>query len=107
MVGEVEDQYSVAVELVMVGEGEVDDARAPAVAALLAAAREALVNAAKFSGVPHLSMYCELADGRFEVFVRDRGKGFDPATIPADRRGIRDSIVEGHAAVNEMALEAF
>lgn len=93
MVGEVEDQYSVAVELVMVGDGEVDDARTPAVAAVLAAAREALVNAAKFSGVPHLSMYCELADGRFEVFVRDRGKGFDPATIPADRRGIRDSIV--------------
>jgi len=93
MVGEVEDQYSVAVELVMVGDGEVDDARTPAVAALLAAAREALVNAAKFSGVPHLSMYCELADGRFEVFVRDRGKGFDPATIPDDRRGIRDSIV--------------
>jgi signal transduction histidine kinase len=93
MVGEVEDRYSVAVELVMVGDGEVDDARTPAVAALLAASREALVNAAKFSGVAHLSMYCELADGRFEVFVRDRGKGFDPTTIPADRRGIRDSIV--------------
>ncbi len=93
MVGEVEDLHAVAVELVMVGDGAVGDARAASVAAVLAAAREALVNAAKFSGDPHLSVYCELADDRFEVFVRDRGKGFDLATIPSDRRGIRDSIL--------------
>jgi signal transduction histidine kinase len=24
--------------------------------------------------------------------VRDRGRGFDPATVPDDRRGVRDSI---------------
>ena len=26
------------------------------------------------------------------LFVRDRGKGFDPATVPADRQGIAQSI---------------
>ena len=71
-----------------VGEGQI-----PAVAAVLAAGREALVNAAKFSGETHLSTYCELAEDRFEVFVRDRGKGFELDTIPEDRRGIRDSVV--------------
>ena len=28
-----------------------------------------------------------------QVFVRDRGPGFDPAAVPADRRGVRESIV--------------
>jgi signal transduction histidine kinase len=27
------------------------------------------------------------------VFVRDRGPGFDPDSVPADRRGLRESIV--------------
>ena len=26
------------------------------------------------------------------MFVRDRGRGFDPAAVPADRRGVADSI---------------
>jgi len=26
------------------------------------------------------------------VFVRDRGKGFDPAAVPSDRRGLADSV---------------
>jgi len=30
---------------------------------------------------------------RVEVFVRDRGPGFEPAAVPADRRGVRESIV--------------
>lgn len=101
MVGDVEDLHSVAVELVMVGDGPLT----PSVRATFAAAREALVNAAKFSGVLHLSMYCEWAGEQFSVFVRDRGKGFDLAAIGEDRRGIRDSIVGrmrsagGHATV--------
>lgn len=89
MVGEVEDLHAVAIELVMVGDG----ALTPTVHTVLAAAREALVNAAKFSGVLHHSIYCEWAGDQFSVFVRDRGKGFDLATIDADRRGISDSIV--------------
>ena len=31
-------------------------------------------------------------DDRIEVFVRDTGVGFDPSTVPDDRRGVRDSI---------------
>ncbi|MEJ7845237.1 MAG: ATP-binding protein, partial [Acidimicrobiales bacterium] len=27
------------------------------------------------------------------VFVRDRGTGFDPAVVPADRRGLADSVI--------------
>jgi signal transduction histidine kinase len=30
---------------------------------------------------------------RAEVFVRDRGPGFDREAVPADRRGVRESIV--------------
>lgn len=89
MVGEVEDLHAVAVELVMVGDGELT----LAVSAALAAAREALVNAAKFSGVLHLSMYCEWSGDRFSLFVRDRGKGFDLGLVDGDRRGISDSII--------------
>lgn len=94
MVGEIEDHYAVAIELVAVGDGSVASQSASvAVAAALAAAREALVNAAKFSGDTRLSIYCEHSGDRFDVFVRDRGVGFDPAAIGADRRGIRDSII--------------
>ncbi len=120
MVGSVEDQYATAIELVMVGDGEIAVARpdgvqdAPRtrnssessrVAAVIAAAREGLINASKFSGETHLSVYCELGGDRFDVFVRDRGKGFDLASIDPDRRGVRDSIlarmlaVGGHAEI--------
>jgi len=101
MAGDVEDLHAVAIELVMVGDGPLT----PPVRAALAAAREALVNAAKFSGVLHMSLYCEWAGDQFSVFVRDRGKGFDLGTVGDDRRGISDSIVGrvravgGHATV--------
>ena len=86
---EVEDTHGVAVEVVAVGDAPLD-ARAEA---LVAAAREALVNAAKFAGDGPVALYAEVAPGRIEVFVRDRGPGFDPATVPNDRRGVRESIV--------------
>jgi signal transduction histidine kinase len=40
-----------------------------------------------------VDVYAECADLRLQVFVRDRGPGFDPAAIPPDRRGVRESIV--------------
>ncbi|MGX6448738.1 hypothetical protein ACVU7I_11825, partial [Patulibacter sp. S7RM1-6] len=40
-----------------------------------------------------ISVFAEAEPGRVEVFVRDRGRGFDPEAIPADRRGVRESIV--------------
>ncbi len=86
---EVEEAHGVPVEVVAVGDAPLD-ARAEA---LVAAAREALVNAAKFAGDGPVALYAEVANGRIEVFVRDRGPGFDPAAVPADRRGVRESII--------------
>ena len=86
---EVEDTHGVTVEVVVVGDCPLDE-RAEAVAG---AAREALVNAAKFAGGAPISLYAELSDERLHVFVRDRGPGFDPARVPADRHGVRESIV--------------
>jgi signal transduction histidine kinase/phage shock protein PspC (stress-responsive transcriptional regulator) len=62
------------------------------VAALVAATREAVLNAAKHAGAP-ASVYAEVADGEVEVNVKDRGRGFDPGTISGDRHGVRESIV--------------
>jgi signal transduction histidine kinase len=86
---EVEGDHHVPIEVVTVGDAPLDDRTA----ALVAAVREALVNASKFAGPDPIAVYAEVEDGRFEVFVRDRGPGFDPAEVPADRRGVRDSIV--------------
>ena len=86
---EVEDAHGVTVEVVVVGDCPLDE-RAEAVAG---AAREALVNAAKFAGGAPISLYAELSDDRLHVFVRDRGPGFDPAAVPADRHGVRESIL--------------
>jgi signal transduction histidine kinase len=86
---EVEGDHHVPIEVVTVGDAPLDDRAA----ALVAAVREALVNASKFAGPEPIAVYAEVEDGRFEVFVRDRGPGFDPEAVPADRRGVRDSIV--------------
>ena len=64
----------------------------PHLAALVAAAREAMVNAAKHAGVAEVSVYAEIENGTASVFVRDRGKGFDPDAVGADRRGLAQSI---------------
>jgi signal transduction histidine kinase len=89
MASEVEDQHLVQVENVTVGDGPVD-AR---LLTVVAAAREALVNAAKFSGRRTVSLYAELRDRHVEVFVRDRGAGFRPDEVGPDRKGISESIV--------------
>lgn len=87
---EVEDSYGVTVDVVAVGDAPIVDAGE----ALAAAAREAMVNAAKHAGVEHVSLYVEIEDGRAVVFVRDRGKGFDPDTVADDRLGLRRSVTE-------------
>jgi signal transduction histidine kinase/phage shock protein PspC (stress-responsive transcriptional regulator) len=87
---EVEDAHGVPVEVVVVGDLPASDARR----ALVLAAREAMVNAAKHSGAEKVDVYAELADGLTEVFVRDRGRGFDADDVPADRLGVRNSIVD-------------
>ena len=64
-----------------------------AVTALAQATREAVGNAAKHSGATTVALYSEVTPGAVTVFVRDRGAGFDPGSVPADRRGLRDSVV--------------
>jgi signal transduction histidine kinase/phage shock protein PspC (stress-responsive transcriptional regulator) len=87
---EIEQAHGVAVDVVAVGDAPLDrDGEA-----LVAAAREAMLNAAKFAGdSAPVAVYAEAGEERLEVFVRDRGPGFDPAQVPADRRGVRESIV--------------
>lgn len=89
-VADVEAAHRVPIELVVVGDVESDDA----VAALVAASREAMVNAAKHSGAAQIDVYAEVDVGHVEVDVRDRGVGFDPDDMATDRRGVRGSIVD-------------
>jgi signal transduction histidine kinase/phage shock protein PspC (stress-responsive transcriptional regulator) len=86
---DVEEVHGTPVEVVTVGDCPLDDHTE----AVASAAREALVNAAKFAPDAPVSLYAEMSDGRVQVFVKDRGPGFDPATVPADRRGLRESII--------------
>jgi signal transduction histidine kinase len=86
---EIEEGRGVEVEVVCVGDRPLDDDTA----ALAAAAREAILNAAKFAGAGRIDVFAEASAEGAEVFVRDRGAGFDPAAVPADRRGVRESIV--------------
>ena len=87
---ELEDAHRVKIEVVTVGDCQLDDRSR----AVVGAAREALTNAAKFAseGGP-ISVFAEVGPERIESFVRDRGRGFDPDAAPADRRGVRESII--------------
>ncbi len=85
---EVEDALGHAVEVVSVG----DCAMTPRHEALVQAAREAMLNAARHGGGA-VSVYLEVTDAAAEVFVKDRGPGFDPDSVPPDRLGVRESII--------------
>jgi len=85
---EVEAQHGVIVEAVTVGDCELDDD----LSALLAAAREATVNAVKWSGASVVSIFAEVEPAEVSLFVRDRGRGFDPDAVPADRKGLAESV---------------
>lgn len=93
---EVEDAYGIEVDVITVGDLRPDDDRDPAIrrrwTALIGATREAIINAAKHSGERRVDVYCEVGDDRVEVFVRDRGVGFDPSAVDDDRQGITKSI---------------
>jgi signal transduction histidine kinase len=86
--GEVEDQFAIQVQQVVVGDCELDEQ----LTGLVFAAREAVVNAAKHAEVSEVSVYAEVEPERVTIFVRDRGKGFDAGAVPADRHGLADSI---------------
>ncbi|MEV4346065.1 PspC domain-containing protein [Actinoplanes sp. NPDC049596] len=86
---EVEDTYAISVETVVVGDTECDER----VAALVAAAREAMVNAARHAGVQTVSLYAEVEPDELSVFVRDRGAGFELNGVQESRHGVRGSII--------------
>ncbi|MFD9734052.1 PspC domain-containing protein [Umezawaea sp. NPDC059074] len=86
--GEVEDTFAISVQQVVVGDCPLDHN----LMAMVQAAREAMVNAAKHAGVAEISVYGEVEADSVNVFVKDRGKGFDPEAVPEDRHGLADSI---------------
>jgi signal transduction histidine kinase len=85
----VEQDHQVPVDVVTVGDITLDESLRP----LLGAANEAMVNAAKHSGADRVSAYMEVDDETLEIFVTDQGKGFDPANVGSDRKGIENSII--------------
>jgi signal transduction histidine kinase len=104
---DVEDNYGVAVELVVVGDCPLDEP----ISALLAAGREATINAAKWSKAAIISVFIEVEPDLVSMFVRDLGIGFELDGVPADRHGIARSINErmqrigGHATVRSTVGE--
>lgn len=93
---DIEDMHRLPIEVVGVGDAPMD----PDLGAMTRATREAMTNAAKHSGAERIDVYIEVARGTgasgdaVEIFVRDRGRGFDPSSIAADRMGVRGSIVD-------------
>ncbi len=85
----VEEAHDVPVSVVVVGESTLPAERQHA---LVSAATEAMMNAAKHSGAPKVSVFAEAVGGSVDVFVTDQGHGFDPTDVGADRRGIAESI---------------
>jgi len=86
---EVEDVHGITVDVVVVGDALLDEITRPVVAA----AREAVTNAAKHAGTGRVDVYAEVGPAAVDVFVRDRGAGFVVDEVPADRHGVRDSIM--------------
>src|ERR687897_1735509 len=85
---EIEELHGVRVEVASAGNAPLDDdARA-----VVLAAREAMANAARFSGADEVSVYAEADGEAINVFVRDRGAGFEREAVPAERRGLAESI---------------
>ena len=84
----VETEHGVPVEVV-----RVRDCPGEGMEALLLAAREAILNAARHSGATSVAVYLEVEADKVTVFVRDRGRGFEQSEVPDDRGGITNSIV--------------
>ena len=100
----VESRYGVPISVVVVG----DMRPGPGELALVAALAEACQNGVRH-GAPPVSVYVEVRPEAVEAFIKDSGEGFDPASIAADRHGVRDSIVGrmrrtgGNATIRRLA----
>jgi signal transduction histidine kinase/phage shock protein PspC (stress-responsive transcriptional regulator) len=86
---EAEDRHGVPVEVVTVGDCDLTEG----LSSMVRAASEAMVNAAKHSGAEKIDVFVEVDGDRVEMFVRDRGKGFDADGVPDDRLGLRHSVI--------------
>ncbi|MBD8868598.1 ATP-binding protein [Nocardioides donggukensis] len=84
-----EQDHVVAVDVVTVGDTPLTELVEPVVHA----AREAVTNSAKHAGTGKVDVYAETTATLVEIFVKDRGVGFDPAAVGADRHGLRGSVV--------------
>jgi signal transduction histidine kinase len=85
---EIEELHGVRVDVVRTGDAPLDERTQ----ALVLAAREAMANAARHSGVDEVSVFLDAGDSTISLYIRDRGTGFDPAGVAADRRGLAESI---------------
>ena len=85
---EMEELHGVRIEIVRTGDASLDERTN----ALVLAAREAMANASRHSGAAEVSVFLDAEAGRVALYVRDRGSGFDPDAVAADRRGIAESI---------------
>jgi signal transduction histidine kinase len=90
MAADVETQHNVVVDVVTVGDCPLDEELRPVVHA----AREAVVNVAKHAGTQRADVFAETSESAVDVFVRDRGAGFDVDGVASDRQGVRNSIVD-------------
>ncbi|HEU4894264.1 MAG TPA: ATP-binding protein, partial [Acidimicrobiia bacterium] len=103
----VESDFQIPIDVVTVG----DVAMSERTRALVLAATEAMVNAAKHSEVDRISLYLEVDSDEIQVYVTDQGLGFDLDGVPPDRRGISESIrarmekVGGEVAIDSVAGE--
>ncbi len=100
----VEDEHGIVVDVVTVGETDSAD-NEEWLRPLVAATGEAVTNAAKHAGTGRVDVFAEVTPGGAEVFVRDRGAGFDPEEIPEGRLGVRHSILgrmERHGGTAEI-----
>ena len=89
MAGRIERSHAVKVETVVVGDAAMDEATARAGGGHQRGHPERR----QPLGAAEVSVYVEVEADAVTAFVRDHGAGFDPAAVPADRRGIADSIV--------------
>lgn len=100
----VEEIHDVPVEVVVVGDMPLEERSR----ALVAAAGEAITNAAKHSGANRVSVFAEVRDDAVEAFVTDQGSGFEPSSIPEGRHGITDSLIgrmQRHGGEAEISSE--
>lgn len=85
-----EDAHGISVDVVTVGDTDFGEGVRP----IADAAGEAVTNAAKHSGASRVDVYAEISSAAVDVFVRDRGVGFDPSAVAEDRFGVRRSIID-------------